>query len=99
MITQLRFKIANARDHWQELINRVVAQMIRCGMSRFSFGWHLHLEPALMATIDLHFGRLADDDKIGPDFGIDFDECVGSNTITLLLHVAEVIGSPAFEQA
>ena len=59
---------------------------------------HLHLDAPLVAAIDLHLGRLADDHKIGADAFV-LDKGVGGDAVAPLLHVAEVVGRPAFQQA
>ena len=42
---------------------------------------------------------IADDDEIGFDARVHFDEGVRGDAIAPLFHVAEVVGRPAFEQA
>ena len=68
-------------------------------MGGLALGCDLHLQPALMPAIDLHFGRLANDDKIGLDFGINFHKGVRGNAVAPFFHIAKVIRRPAFEQA
>ena len=92
-------QLADLRDDRHHLVHGIVAQVMRRRVRRPAAGGDLQLDASLVTTIDLHLGRLADDDEIGLDLRINFNEGVGRNTVTPFFHVAEVVGGVAIEQA
>src|SRR5260221_1288626 len=98
IVAQFWLHCRNLFDDRQQLVNRVIAQMIACRMGTFTVGDYLHFDATLMSAINLHPGWLTDDYIIGAN-AFDFDQGVRRNTIAPLLHVAEVVGSIAIQQA
>ena len=98
MVAQLRLQVADAGDDGQQLVDGVVAQVVAGGVGRAALRDDLHLDTALVPAIDLHPRWLADDDEVGPH-ALRFDQRVGGDAVAPLLHVAEVVGRPAVEQA
>ena len=99
IIAQLWLQITDGSYDRQQLVDGVVAQVIRGSVRAAALGHDLHFNATLVAAINLHLGWLADHDKIGAHLGVYVDEGIGSNAIAVFFHIAEHITGESVEQA
>jgi len=88
--THAPVQFLNFGDERVHLINRVITQVVRGGVSGAPGGDDFQLYAALVSAVNVHLGWLADNDEIRPDARIYFHERVGRDAVAPFFHVAEV---------
>ena len=91
-------QVSDAGDDGQHLVNGVVPQVVGGRVGALALGDHFHLHAPLVAPVNAHLGGLADDHEVRTK-ALVFHKGVGGNAVAQLLHVAEVVGRPALQQA
>ena len=83
-------------DHRQHLIDRVVAHVVAGGVCALAFADDLQLQTTLVAAVDVHLGRLADNHEVGAD-ALPLDERRAADAVAPFLDVAQIVDGVAVQ--